>query len=141
VPLGAVLPLTFLVLIALVRRQSQLCDSRALWRVFDLGVFAEIAKQSNFVNAFSCYESSLNRRQRSGFSGRISTNISALHWPVAKFRAVSFELEQIAIIAAADMQHMEWNEWGSEPGGSLPEYAECASKASKMATWGNPCSS
>ena len=62
-PFSTVLPLTFFVLVALVCSQRQFGDSRALRREFDLGIFAEITEQSNFVYAFSCHKSSLNLGQ------------------------------------------------------------------------------
>src|SRR3954462_2697733 len=96
-PLGAVLPLAFFVLVTLVCGQRQFGDSRALRREFDLGIFAEIAEQSNFVYAFSCHESSLNLGQWVWVSGRISTNISVLARAGAKMQAVSFESERARV--------------------------------------------
>src|SRR6266404_3573844 len=52
VPLGAVLPLAFVVLGAVGGGDGELGYGRAAGRVFDLGVLTEIAEKNDLVNAF-----------------------------------------------------------------------------------------
>jgi hypothetical protein len=56
VPLGAILPLTLFVLKTFVSGQRKLGDWSATWRVFHLGVFAQISYENNFVDAFARHE-------------------------------------------------------------------------------------
>ena len=56
VPLGAVLPLAALVLETFVGGQSDLRHRRAAGRGLDFGIFAKIADQNDFVDAFSCHK-------------------------------------------------------------------------------------
>src|SRR5581483_9337951 len=56
VPLGAVLPLSAFVFETFVGSDGKLGYRRALRRVFHFRVFAQIANQNDFIDAFSCHE-------------------------------------------------------------------------------------
>ena len=54
-PLGAVLPFAGLVFEALIGGNGQLGHGRALRRVFDFGIFSQIADQLNPVQTLACH--------------------------------------------------------------------------------------
>src|SRR5713101_1874986 len=56
VPLGAVLPLAVLVLVALVGGQRKFRDRRSAGRVFHFGIFTKIADEDDFIDALSCHK-------------------------------------------------------------------------------------
>ena len=67
-PLGAVLPVPFLVLEALVGGQGQACDGHAAGGVLDFRVFAKISDKNDFVDTL-CHKGPL-LFARSGMKGK-----------------------------------------------------------------------
>ena len=57
VPLGAILPLAALVFETLVGGERNLGHGRAAGGVLDFGIFAQVADENYFVDAFSCHGS------------------------------------------------------------------------------------
>src|SRR3954469_9900153 len=55
VPFGAILPLSGFIFKTLVGRDRDLCHCRALRRVFNLRIFAQISNQLNAVQTFTCH--------------------------------------------------------------------------------------
>jgi hypothetical protein len=51
VPLGLLLPFVASIFVLLVGREAEFGNWRSAWRIFHLGIFADISDEDNFVHA------------------------------------------------------------------------------------------